>query len=270
MGNRTNLRDQRLPQLEALLAVEGSISNSRLRELFGLERAQATRLVTAFLQSRPKKRALQRQDSRWLERTTTEPVETETLEAYLRLSDAPWFEDARIGVGSIDATVLQKLRTACCEGLGVEVNYLTLNSGQAGTRVIYPHTVVRVGRRLHARAWSPERKEYRDFVLSRIQRIALTHANAAKLPRDEEWHKYVEVEFAPHSGLPQGQKTIIEMEFSAGQFQRRMRMRVALLPYLLLELRAAVRPDQQQPPEYLLEVGNRTELKPYLFRADGG
>lgn len=44
-----------------------------------------------------------------------------------------------------------------------------------------------------------------------------------------------------------------------------VRVRRALLPYVINNIFAAFDPERQQPPEFQLEVHNVKDLKPWLF-----
>ena len=271
MGNKNHLRDQRLPLLSAVLAVEGEVSNARVRELFRLERAQATRLLATFLNSQPKRQRLVRQMSKWV--GTAPPtgvlVDTQTLESYQRLTGGDgqqrWLEDVRVGIAAVDAAVLRCMRSACANGCGAAIEYLSMEkAGLSDRRIIYPHTIIRVGRRLHARAWTPDAKGFRDFVLSRM--VSAVELDApTKVPVDEEWEKLLEVELAAHKDLDAGKRMVIERELFGGSSDRFLRVRAALLPYVLLDMRVAVDTVRQAPPEYQLMVLKPSALKPYLF-----
>ena len=121
------------------------------------------------------------------------------LDAYLAIA-APGrrYADARVELTSVDRALFRVLRQACRLETGVDVTYGSLSSGTVVRRRIYPHTLVRVGRRLHARAWCPMEKAHRDFVLSRMTDAALSSASRPKEARnDKAWRPW-----SGHVGAP--------------------------------------------------------------------
>jgi len=124
---------------------------------------------------------------------------------------------------------------------------------------------VRGSQRWHARAWCEQREEYRDFALGRINSISPVDTLSKRLPIDQVWATMIDVRVTAHTALPTDKEKVIRDEYFQGKVGRRFTVRAALLNYLLNDIRAATNPQQQAPPEYLLEVANLDEVRPYLF-----
>lgn len=77
-------------------------------------------------------------------------------------------------------------------------------------RWIAPHAIAFDGFRWHARAWSHERREFRDFVMARMLTIAEDQPAAVDGSADAEWQRRVTLRIAPNPALPLGQRRAIQ------------------------------------------------------------
>jgi hypothetical protein len=103
---------------------------------------------------------------------------------------------------------------------------------------------VRASGRYHVRAFDFSRKRFIDFSLSRV--LASTPlVEDASVPStlDDDWHAMVDVEFVPHPRLSPAQRGTIAKEFDMERGFSFVRVRRAMLFYLLDEMRllAAIR-----------------------------
>lgn len=155
----------------------------------------------------------------------------------------------------------------CAEiGMGLQVRYHSMNRPEGIDRVIYPHTLVQIGTRWHARAWDSEREDFRDFNLARISAFQLAPAESPKSAADDEdWNTEVHIRLVAHEALAFNQARLVEVEYFEKSGSRRIVTRAALLHYTIQGLRAAVNLKKQRPPEFLLQVKNIDELSPWLL-----
>jgi predicted DNA-binding transcriptional regulator YafY len=117
------------------------------------------------------------------------------------------------------------------------------------------------------RAWCAEKKEFSDFVLGRFTRASLLKEPApVTVSADKAWQKMIAVRLIAHHELPESQQRILRTEYFAGAQARRISTRAALVPYLIQDLRAAIDPQKERPPDFQIEVANLAEIRPWLFR----
>lgn len=267
------LSQYRIAEIDRVLGIEGAISNERLRQLFGFQSVQAARVLRAYLEGRFERGLppLTRQHPKYLlPSTESETVDTTAFEQYLQIvreagSPTSWFEDARVDFGQTESRDLRNLRQACLEGRRISTEYQSLSGDPAATRVLRPHTVVRVGRRLHVRAYCEIRQEHRDFALPRMRRLILLDHPEDPTPSDIVWDTQVDLLVRPHSALTTHQNQAVRREHFEGTQGRRFTSRAALIPYLLIELQAALDPKVETPPRYQLEVENAEEIRRHVF-----
>lgn len=271
MSNMPNLKDHRLRVMEAVLTWEGEVGNARVRQLFSIQTVQASRLLAEFRELMGD-RIFEDGRAKVLKLLNPGAVAADvSLDEYIHQIQATGNTEAYIVDGRIDLTGVQPaifsvLRKAAANGTGVAITYASMSNPTYAERTIFPHTIIRVGRRWHARAWCTSRNDFRDFTLGRIK-SAVTIPEMAKhtVTEDADWNKLVDVRVVPHQALTLEQQQVVRDECFAGMMATRSKVRACLVQYVIQDLRAATDPASQLPPEFQLEVANVTALKPYLF-----
>lgn len=270
MSSQLSPSQQRLRDMEVLLLWEGALDNARLREVFGVQAVQASRLLASFL--------VEHKDG--IERASahapitpgrgfrpqfagTSPDEYLGLIATTRPRQvAPHVEDLRLDLTPVDSRVYAAVTQACRGGSGLQICYRSLSNPQGESRLVYPHSLVRAARRWHMRAWCTLRRDYRDFALGRIVEVSLDEKLAPRSPADDtEWNEVARLVIEPHPALSEGQMALLRDEYFAGKTQRVVEVRRALVSYTLHDLRLAVDFKTQVPPEYQLALINAHEFK---------
>ena len=112
----------------------------------------------------------------------------------------------------------------------VDVKYQSLTNTRE--RTIAPHALGFDGNRWHTRAWCPERHEFRDFVLSRIEAVGASRPSPVSPDMDVEWHSLVDLKIAAHPGLDAEQRATIERDFGMKDGLLILSTRVALSYYM--------------------------------------
>ncbi len=271
MSNRPALRDHRLRFMEGVLAWEGEIGNARVRKLFGLQPVQASRLLAEF-------RALMGNyivedgRARVLKPVAPESFETDvSLDEYARQTLAgadnnPCVIDARVDLTEVRPAVFASLRKASLAKTGVVISYASMTNPVFEERTIFPHSIIHIGRRWHVRAWCGRRQEFRDFTLGRIKSAyAFTNSAPRTMNDDLAWHKIVQLDLAAHRKLSPQQQEVVRSENFGGAENRRLPVRACLAQYVIQDLRAAVAPESELPPEFQIEVANAAQLENLLF-----
>jgi predicted DNA-binding transcriptional regulator YafY len=198
----------------------------------------------------------------------------ESLARYLNLVGLPHApEESRSGLWAAfpdisipDPVVFASLNDAINNGRVVVVTYRSMRDPKPHTRTLSPHSLVKVGRRWHVRAYSRENKGFRDYALGRI--VSLTHCEEPAdcgADDDVEWMTMVTVRLVAHPLLTPEQQEVIRFEYFGGTSARVDTCRGALVSYFIQDVRAALSPDGQRPPDYQLAVENVDDVQPWVF-----
>ena len=147
----------------------------------------------------------------------------------------------------------------------LQVVYRSLTGSPAAPRVIEPHTLVDTGSRWHVRAYSVAGGDFRDFVLSRIVEAAMLDVRAESAEEyDEDWVEWVRLALMPHPGLDPDRRASLLVDYGAENDSIEVRVRRALLGYVLQRLGVDTTPDHAMNPQaYQLVVANRDEIEPF-------
>ncbi len=265
-----------------LLIWEGELSNHRVREVFGLQTVQASRLIAAFRERWPSvcdwdgSRKAFVLAAAGQERLRRAKAGTYSFEGYVRLVGAgqtvgsgSLLENWRLDVTEVNPAIFRVLRAACEDRRQVLIRYRSMTHPKAAERVISPHAMVGVGRRWHVRAWCHENEGFRDFVLGRISAAqAGTGAAPRRREDDAAWNQVVPIRLVPHRQLDTAQAEVIRDELFGGAASRRIDARACLVCYVIQDLRAALHPERERPPAFQIEVTNAAQLASHLFEAE--
>lgn len=187
-------------------------------------------------------------DDLWLTRLEdARPDESLSVE---RLASPPHFIEPDLVRSLLAAT---ELRESC------QLKYQSMTSAETSDRIVCPHALVKASGRFHVRAFDFSRKRFIDFSLSRVL-SSIASAGQAAVPAtlDDDWHAMTEVEFVPHPKLSPAQRSTVAHEFGMKQGLAVVRVRRALLFYLLDEMRllAAVRRQDKDMADVPVWVKN--------------
>lgn len=271
MANTPKLRDQRLRIMEGVLDWEGEIGNARVRKLFDLQPVQASRLLAEFRaqlgdrlieDGRAKVLKLADPDQHCSEM----PLDEYVRQTHLASEREDCVVDARIDFTDVRPVIFAAIRRAALRETGVAISYASMTNPVPSERLIFPHAIVHVGRRWHVRAWCSNRNEFRDFTLGRIKDAKSIENQAPHTSADDtDWNKIVQVRLAAHRNLSPSQQIVVRDECFHGTAERRQSVRACLVQYLIQDLRAAIDPQRELPPDFNIEVTNTAELARWLF-----
>lgn len=271
MSNKPALRDHRLKIMEGVLAWEGEIGNARVRKLFDLQPVQASRLLADF-RSLMGERIVEDGRVKVLKPAAVNGFETDiSLEQYVRSTQSDGnienrIIDARIDLTDVKPAVFAALRKATLDKTGVVITYASMTNPAFQERVIFPHSIIHVGRRWHVRGWCMRRQEFRDFTLGRIRSANSSQEHSKKsIDDDQEWNHVVQIRLAAHRSLSPDQQQVVRSEYFGGTMGRRLSVRACLAQYVIQDLRAAIDPERDVPPEFQIEVANASDLESIFF-----
>ena len=115
----------------------------------------------------------------------------------------------------------------------VSVIYTSLSSG-SNARELVPHSIVDNGLRWHVRAFDRKSQSFRDFVLTRISKVAIkdTPNEGESAQSDAEWQRIIPLQLVPHPKNIE-HPTAIEMDYGMENEQLFIKVRAAMAGYLL-------------------------------------
>lgn len=144
-------------------------------------------------------------------------------------------------------SVIQTLVRAVVSDEAVEIVYHSVHSSTARMRLVFPHAFAHDGYRWHVRAFCMDNRDYRDFVVGRIESCRLSQGRAKPAIFDRDWNTWTILRLRPHRGLTKQQRIAIIRDFGMTRGQCTLRVRKALLGYTLAYLNVT-------PPAKLVEL----------------
>jgi hypothetical protein len=162
-------------------------------------------------------------------------------------------------VRSIEPKILRAILKAIEDQHEVDIGYQSLTNSR--TRAIAPHALAFDGQRWHARAWCSHRREFRDFVLTRIQSVGESKASNADPTNDVEWNTIVKLQIVPHPKLPEAGKVAIELDYGMEGGKLVLETRAALAFYLIKRLNLDLSDEKIEPERLQIFLSNRSEVE---------
>lgn len=286
MLTKANLLPTRHSWLDAILRWEGRLNNARLRELFSLSTVRASEWIREFRDQHPRWTSWDTKTRGYHATPDTYQIkrnadlrrldDATSLAQYLALIGLPhatpeftpnrvvWaaFPDLSVPRPKIFAVLSEAIRTR----RAVQITYRSMREPAPHQRVIFPHSVIRAGRRWHTRAFCTVNKDFRDFALGRIAEAKLLETPAEYLEKDDKaWMAEVAVRLTAHPDLTRAQEELIRFEYFNNTASLVETCRGCLVSYFIQDVRAATDTETQRPPAYQLAVQNIDEVKPWLF-----
>lgn len=241
---------QRIRFVEALAIWRGRVTISDLRDAFDIPTGRAEKDLKLYGELAPNN--LQRQ------RATGEYVPSDQfVPQYLRGTSSEYqqilrhhdldnelpmatvdgralaIESLELPAREFDVRVLARLSTAIRDRRWLRIEYQSMTHPEPRDLRISPHALAFVGR-WHARAWSEKHEGFRDFLLSRICGLPkLEEKSPHQSEEDWDWCNHIPVRIAPHPGLSDAQKRVVEQDYGMLHGMQETRVRVSLAPYFM-------------------------------------
>ncbi|WP_298829437.1 WYL domain-containing protein [uncultured Piscinibacter sp.] len=265
-----NPTQQRLREMEVLLRWEGELDNARLREVFGVQAVQASRLLSAFVAAYGP--AITRVSPHAPVTPTKQfrpRLAGNSPDEYLRLVDSVGplvrtfaVEDLRLDLSPVSSTLFALATKACLKRVGLQIRYRSLSEPDGRDRLVYPHSLIRAARRWHVRAWCTQRAAFRDYALGRISKGSIEGSpSPATKEADQHWNEMAKLEVVAHPALPTGQLQLLQDEYLGGATSRTVEVRRCLVGYTVQDLRLATDARRHMPPEFQLLLKNAADFK---------
>ena len=110
---------------------------------------------------------------------------------------------------SVRPEVIREVLRACRTQSCLKIIYASMQNPQWHERMISPHTLGYTGIRWHVRAYCHQSKQFKDFLLSRIDRTPVVVAIDTVDPvQDQHWHEEIMLTLMPNPKLNESQKAL--------------------------------------------------------------
>ncbi|MDG4866603.1 WYL domain-containing protein [Guyparkeria sp. 1SP6A2] len=273
---------QRLKLLECTLLLNGWVRTQALTESFGISRAQASKDFAVYQALAPDNLVYNRSQKYYepgehfrallLSGRTSELLDVlaalpgENRPVVALAAAGPNVELLRPLERELDLDILRAVSTAASNGHRLRVDYQSMRRPHPRRLEISPHTLVYSGFRWHLRAFSHEHGEYRDFVLARMGNAeALTDQPGMPREDDADWFEEVTLRVGVHPALPAAQQAVIAADYGMVDGERGVRVRRALLPYLLRLMQIEPAREHPDPKIQQIKLLNADEVRPLLW-----
>lgn len=238
-------QQERLFHIDFKLRFLGTVNRNDLVNRFGIKAAAATRDISLYKELAPKNLIYDTKAKAYIEADTFNPLfnhqASQTLAALcyglgddhvsvntpLVSSETP----TQLNFPNLD--VLAKVTKAIHQSKALNIYYRSLSSGFS-QRDIVPFALVDNGLRWHVRAFDRKTKQFKDFVLNRIEKPKLLSSPIETRETKEEdiqWNRMVEMHIVPHPNLKHPETIEAEYAMIAGVL--RVQIRAAVAGYVL-------------------------------------
>lgn len=274
----------RMRAVELLAYWEGRLVTNRLVGWFGISRQQASADIKRYMANHNLDSLVHDPSVKaYVPRPGFQPVLTKGhINEYLDMVSGLVSEsmaitlETDINVASVQLPdravrpeVVREVIKACRASSSIKILYASMANPSWSERVISPHTLVYTGFRWHVRAYCHKRNDYRDFILSRIDRTPqATGIAAPPLEEDKQWNEVISITLVPNTKLTDGQKTLVEKDYGMPEGRLQLRVRKSLAHYTLQRYQAAITDEEiANSSQYHIQLAeqDRKKLYPYLF-----
>ncbi|MFT7292873.1 MAG: putative DNA-binding transcriptional regulator YafY [Pseudohongiellaceae bacterium] len=278
---------QRLKVIELLALWEGRLVTNRLVNWFGISRQQASSDIRRYLTDHNPSSLIHDPSLKaYVPVPSFQPVLTkgqvseyfDTLSSLtsdalnVTIEPEACLAGVRLPDRAVRPEVVREIITACRAAGSLKIIYASMASPAWSERIISPHTLVYTGFRWHIRAFCHKRNEFRDFLLSRIDRIPRSvEIPAPPIAEDLLWQELITISLVANAKLSDVQRSLVEVDYAMPDGRLQIPVRKALVHYTIQRYQAAISPEEAEDefryPLTLLPA-DRKKLGPYLFGSD--
>lgn len=278
---------QRLKVIELLALWEGRLVTNRLVNWFGISRQQASSDIRRYLTDHNPSSLIHDPSLKaYVPVASFQPVLTkgqvneyfDTISSLasdainVTIEPEECLAAVRLPDRAVRPEVVREVITACRAAASLKIVYASMANPAWSERIISPHSLVYTGFRWHIRAFCHKRNEFRDFLLSRIDRIPkAVDTPAPSVANDELWQELITISLVANTKLSDVQRSLVEVDYAMPDGRLQISVRKALAHYTIQRYQAAISPDEAEDefryPLMLLPT-DRKKLGPYLFGSD--
>ena len=258
-------QQNRLACIDFHLQFLGKISRNTLIEQFRITPSMVIRDFSAYRKLMPDNMLYDSQQRCHIRQTQYQPLfHFDVLAALslLKTERQPFIASLPERFIPPDQTIVSALSRAISLKCPVKADYISLSQGQS-QRIIMPHSLIDNGARWHVRAFDRQSQAFRDFVLTRFQKITLLPKERKKPfemeKADVQWQSLITLTLKPHPKLAHPQS--LKADYHMPDEGLHITIRAALAGYLLRQWRVDCSDEYRlNPNEYQLSLANRDEL----------
>lgn len=278
--------EQRLEFIEFRLFWEGGLNRADITRYFGVSVPQASKDLSQYQVLAPDNIVYDRSEKRYFASKNFTPrflkPDPDRYLSQLRMiadgavsreeswvARPPSFETLPMPRRHVDPEVLRTTLAAIRAKQALEIRYQSLsgNRPQATWRWISPHAIAYDGQRWHVRAFCHIDRGFKDFLLPRFLKTRATAPAEAQPEQDTIWNEIVSVALKPHPGLSDEQKHVVAQDFGMTAGHLEMKVRLALLYYLLKRLNLDFEEEKRPAREQHVVLADPDRVRQALRRA---
>jgi hypothetical protein len=278
--------ERRMEFIEFRLFWEGSMNRADLIDTFGISVPQASKDLSLYQERAPGNMVYDKSAKRYVAAEGFSPLFLNTdPDEYLSrlrsvaegssdpqaswLATPPATDVALTPKRDVERQVLRAILGAIRDQQSIEVLYQSMNRARPEPtwRRISPHALGYDGLRWHARSYCHIDKKFKDFLLPRTLAARSPGEAGASGTEDWCWHEFFDIEIAPHPGLAPGQKTVVAKDYGMNDGKGVLRVRYAMLFYVLKRLGLLGDPEKQDSRQQHIVVLNKQDVQSALENA---
>ncbi len=226
---------KRLEYIDLCLSFLGGVQRKGIVEHFGVSSAAATRDLSLYREMHSRNMDY---DKSRKEYSSLEGFKAAYSHGVLKVFSLLWdmgvVSEKPNQINAPNLETIAQISRAIHLKKAVEMRYWSLGSG-CTEREFVPSVLVDNGLRWHVRGYDRKRKEFRDFVVNRIECTKILMGDLVQSDElkeaDNQWNRIVEMELVPHPGL-QCKETIIR-EYNMDDGAVKINVRAAVAGYFL-------------------------------------
>lgn len=268
---------ERLAYIEFRLWFFGEVTRKSVLDRFGVATAAGTRDLVLYRDLAPQNAEYEGKVYRYL--PTFKPLFQHKVHRVLSALTSGFGDGERSNEGAViphevparlnqpNLDDLAKVTRAIHGGYPLKLSYHSMKTGQVA-REIVPHALVDSGLRWHVRAFDRTKGEFRDLVLTRMEKLttfkpgsasATVHAHERQ-SADAQWLQMLELFLVPHPAHKH--PASVERDFGMTKGVLRVTARAAMAGYVLRQWQVDCSPDASlQGAQYRLRLENWGVLK---------
>lgn len=271
------IKTQYFRLIETFAQWEGRINTTYLQTIVGVSRQKASEIINEYQQQLPNNLVYNPSLKGYVPTAAFTPYFTEGhideysqllarsgCQEYLSVFETG-FCHLEAPLRNISAALVQPIIRAIRDNLRLDIGYTSLSSPDYEGRIIAPHCLVFDGIRWHVRAYCEKNADYRDFVLSRFNgEYAFEGPSEHPAAADERWQTWVDLVIQPDPRLTPEKRRLIELDYQMVNGQRTLRIRAALVMYLVQRLRLDQYQTTPEAQQIIIEPDSWKQITHYL------
>ena len=262
MDDLPQAQRERLAYIEFRLYLFGEVGRSDLIKRFGVAPAGATRDFALYRDRCPDNIDFNNVSKTYVIGANFAPVLVHVQERILTALSLGFGDGINPVAGPLirceipaalnqtQISVLAPITRAIHLGKSVRLSYFSHTSG-ASEREIVPFAIATDGLRWHARAFCRKHRDFRDFVISRMENAEVLANKRVEIDEspasDIQWNRVVELDLVPHPDRKH--PDITERDFGMKDGVLHLKMRAAMAGYVLRQWHVDCSPDHSLADE---------------------